>query len=133
MNLNGNVNGQLLPPSIAYLDLYDNNIKTIGNISDISSNLTYMNLGSNSLAVMATIPSGVTVLILNLNQIKIFPNFTIVVSQLDISDNDLNGPIPTLPPQLTYLSLNSNSMSSGIPNLPTNLTYLDLNNNGIYW
>ncbi|XP_076941341.1 receptor-like protein EIX2 [Bidens hawaiensis] len=127
--------------NIKYLDLSINSFK--GQLPQFFQNMTslqFLDLSSfafspawNFANYISTVPS---LLELLLSDCKIkethlshtINNFTTLsnIQYLDLSDNELTGPIPTFPGKLIELSLKFNNLSGSIPNSLGNLRLLQI-------
>ena len=103
------------------------------NVNERVDQISWPNMGLNGIINGTAIPSRVTLLFLQVNQLTgsiptALPNGLILLS---LYRNDLTGQIPSdLPNALTTLYIDGNKMSGDLPNFPSTLEKLSLGESG---
>ena len=136
-----------LPPHIMSIDLSDNPISKIENLSpgvnmlrlngtkiskieNLPPNLTDLDLSDNPISKIENLPINLKMLYLNSTNISKIENLPINLTYLDLSYTNISK-IENLPPTLEKLYLNSTNISK-IGNLPPKLKELYLSNTPYY-
>ncbi len=128
MELNGHIEGNLLPLTLKVLDLYNNNI--VGMYPELNhlEQLEILNIGSNIiLGSIKSFPISLKSISVQFNGLHgVLPPFPPKLEYFKSTLNNFNGSIAMFPLTLKTLVINSNNFTGELPLLPIDLEYLNL-------
>eukprot|EP00834_Sanchytrium_tribonematis_P005904 NODE_392_length_8143_cov_0.403282.p2 type:complete len:475 gc:universal NODE_392_length_8143_cov_0.403282:5511-6935(+) len=129
ININGTIDGSLLPPNITFIEIRFNANLASQIPNNLPDSLTFIDFMGNKLygPLPTVYPSSLVQFRANSNYLTgPLPRFPDWIQSMTLSSNLLHGDIDHLPNSLTFFSANGCNFNGSIVSLPPNITFLSV-------